>query len=63
MTKKLFAIHGKAKGKNLFDHAPTAHVWANDEADAARQGELITRSNPIYNEHFGEGVKAEDVGQ
>lgn len=60
MTKKLFAIHGTAKGKKEFDHAPVAQVWANDEDDAKRQGELVVRSNPLHAVHFADAIEARE---
>ncbi len=63
MPQKKYAIHGIAKNKKAHDTHPIAHVWADDEAGARKQGELITRSNPIHMNHFSEGVEVKEVGQ
>lgn len=57
---KKFTIHGSAKGKNDFDQRPVAHIWATDEDDALRQGELITRMNPLLKEHLGDELRAQE---
>ncbi len=57
---KQYAIHGTAKGKSGFDHAPVAHVWAADDDDAKAKGELITRMNPIHTAHFGGGIEVRE---
>lgn len=60
MPKKQYAVHGTAKGKNIFDVAPVAHVWADSEADAQAQGKHIIDNNPIYNKHFGDEVNVKE---
>lgn len=60
MSKKLFAVHGTAKGKNIFDVLPVAHVWADGPEDAEAKGKHIISMNPIYNQHFGDQVSAKE---
>lgn len=60
MPKKLFAIHGMAKGKRAFDVHPAVHVWADSPEEANVRGRQIIAMNPIYNQHFGEGIQVKE---
>lgn len=56
--KQLYSVHGKTKGKHIFEQAPVAHVWADNDQQAEEQGRHIISTNPLYNAHFNDEVMA-----
>lgn len=61
---KQYAIHGKPKGKYMFEAEPVVQVRANSPEEAEAMGRDIIKNHPIYNEHFADdGVEARENGE
>jgi hypothetical protein len=55
---KTYSVHGRTKGKHVFQVEPAVQVKANSPEEAEERGRQIIKNHPIMNAHYSDDVQA-----